>query len=64
MVPYLEDLCQLHLLVVEDGMDTVNRLLGLVRCPPLGFLMQDGNQSPDGHVTTGVRKTDQSLSFH
>lgn len=55
MVPYLKNLCQLHFLVVKDGMDTVDSLLGLVRCAPLGFLMQDGNQSPDGHITD-IRK--------
>lgn len=57
VVPYLKDLCQLHFLVVKDGVDTVNSLLGLVWRSPLGFLMQDGNQSPDGHIKTDIRKT-------
>lgn len=48
--PYLKNLCQLDFLVVENGMDTVNSLLGLVGRTPLGFLMQDGNQSPDRHM--------------
>lgn len=45
---YLKNLGQLHFLVVEDGMNAVNSLLGLVRCAPLGFLMQDGNQRSVG----------------
>lgn len=60
--PYLENLCQLNLLVVKDCMDTVNSLLGLVRRSPLGFLMQDGNQSPDGHVTNDIRRQIKALS--
>lgn len=48
IIEYLKNLCQLHFLVVEDGMNTVNSLLGLVRGAPLGLLMQDRNQSPDG----------------
>ena len=57
MVPYLKNLCQLHLLVVKDGMDTVHGLLGLVRCSPLGFLMQDRDQSPDGNRRKDIWKT-------
>lgn len=63
MVPYLKNLCQLHLLVVKDGMDAVDGLLGLVRCTPLGFLMQDGNQSPGGHIRTDISKTCSSHSI-
>lgn len=43
---YLKNLRQLHFLVVEDSVDAVNRLLGLMRRPTLGLLMQYGNQSP------------------
>lgn len=39
LVLYLKDLSQLHFLVVEDGMYTVDGLLGLMRRPPLRFLM-------------------------
>lgn len=63
MVPYLENLCQLNLLVVKDCMDTVNSLLGLMRRSPLGFLMQDGNQSPDGHVTNDIRRQIKAISL-
>lgn len=52
IIEYLKNLCQLHFLVVEDGMNTVNSLLGLVRGAPLGLLMQDRNQSPDGQTRT------------
>lgn len=47
-------------------MDTVDGLLGLVRRSPLGFLMQDGNQSPDGHMRTDIRKDlgKTEYSFH
>lgn len=47
-VTYFKNLRQLHFLVVKDGVNAVNRLLGLMRCPTLGFLMQYGNQSPKG----------------
>ena len=57
MIHYLKNLCQLHFLVVKDGVNAVDSLLGLVRSSPLGFLMQDGNQSPDGHIGTDIRKT-------
>lgn len=43
---YFKNLRQLHFLVVEDGVDAVNRLLGLMWRSTLGFLMQYGNQSP------------------
>ena len=36
---YLKDLCQLHLLVVEDGVDAVDGLFGLVGRAPLGLLV-------------------------
>lgn len=45
-VTYFKNLRQLHFLVVEDGVNAVNRLLGLMRCSALGFLMQYWNQSP------------------
>lgn len=64
MIPYLKNLSQLHFLVVKDGMDTVNSLLGLVRCSPLGFLMQDGNQSPDGHRRTDIRTSCTKKMIH
>ena len=47
MVSHLKNLCQLHFLVVEDGVNTVDSLLGLMRSASLGFLMQDGNQCPE-----------------
>lgn len=65
MVTYLKNLCELHLLIVKDGVDTVDSLLGLVRCSPLSFLMQDGNQSPDGNITDiGRSLIKQIISFH
>lgn len=66
MISYLKNLSQLHFLVVKDGMDTVNSLLGLVRCSPLGFLMQYGNQSPDGHRRTDIRTscTKKMINFN
>lgn len=63
MVLYLKNLCQLHLLVVKDGVDAVDGLLGLVRCAPLGFLMQDGNQSPGGHISTNISEAYSSHSI-
>lgn len=51
MLVYLKNLGQLHFLVVEDGMNAVDGLLGLVRRAPLGFLMQDGNQSSEENIT-------------
>lgn len=53
-VSYLKNLCQLHFFVVKYGMDAVNSLLGLVGRATLCFLMQDGNQSPDGHKGTDI----------
>lgn len=45
LVTYFKYLCQLHLLVVKDCMNTMNSLFGLVRSSTLGLLMQDRNQS-------------------
>lgn len=59
---YLKDLCQLHFFVVENGVDTVDGLLGLMRCAPLGFLMQDGNQSPDGQIENSQLRLKQNRS--
>lgn len=39
LVTYFKYLCQLHLLVVKDCMNTVNSLFGLVRSSTLGLLM-------------------------
>lgn len=50
LVTYFKYLCQLHLLVVKDCMNTVNSLFGLVRSSTLGLLMQDRNQSPDANT--------------
>ena len=52
--PHLEDLRELDLLVVEDGVDAVDGLLGLVRGASLRFLVQDGDQGPAGGGGWGV----------
>ena len=62
---YLKYLCQLHFLVVEDGMYAVHSLLGLVGGAPLCFLMQNGNECPGEHreedETARLIQTDQRL---
>lgn len=54
LVTHFKYLCQLHLLVVKDCMDTVNSLFGLMRSSTLGFLMQDRNQSSDANTKTKI----------
>lgn len=57
LVTHFKYLCQLHLLVVKDCMDTVNSLFGLMRSSTLGFLMQDRNQSSDANTKTNITNT-------
>ncbi|TNN69383.1 hypothetical protein EYF80_020384 [Liparis tanakae] len=50
------------------SVDAVDGLLGLVRRSPLGFLMQDGNQSPGGQnrhlrLFAGACRADEHLQL-
>lgn len=57
LVTHFKYLCQLHLLVVKDCMNTMNSLFGLVRSSTLGFLMQDRNQSSDTNTKTYIKNS-------